>query len=684
MRQFRAYSPLWRALAGAVVLVAAVLAAFTAALALDLKPDDRTQVPGVEISYLHDPGRDLTLAQALDAYDRGEARPIEAESAQFGHVFDRFWLFVSLANNRTEAGRWSVATRAPYVPGLQIWLRRGPTEPIELLDLPYDAPFGDRVVPHRLLISEPFVLEAAERADLVIAYNAGGGSSLPFTLESDVSLRDLMVEDSTISGVFYAFSVAAILFFALGSVAMRMPSGVAYAGLFGLTLLFLAQMDGLAFQFLWPNWPQWNGYASLSLILLVSGVGFAVAGYHRNVVVPSVAFRRVCYGIALSCILMIALIPVAPLEPLAIAGYILVVLMLVAHVAANLPILRLQRGRGLSGIVGLVIITIVLGAVIVMILGDIPIPALLLGNLHRIVYLVITLATMLTMAGYVVQLRRDHEQALEREIVAAQRDAELNRELFETERNYARARDIAALRQRQLASATHDIRQPLASLRLSLDSLVGEGDAGVRGRLKEAFDYLEDLTGTFLADAREEPEIEDESGTDEEESAVEPTDESLEQAEPYPISLITGTVDQMFREEAVSKGLAYHVTGSERQITVPVLPLMRLVSNLVSNAVKYTVEGSVSVTAGEAENGLVIAVEDTGPGMAPETLAALRQAGNKGDDSQGEGLGLAIADDVAAKLGITVGIDSAPGRGTCFRVVMPAALTAGAEIPVSP
>lgn len=675
MRQFRPNSPLWRALAATLLLAASILAVGTAAPALDLRPEERAQVPGAEISYLRDPDRAMPVDQAIAAFDRGEAEPIARDSAQFGQTFDRFWLFIDVTNTRTEAGNWSVATRAPYVPGLQIYLRRQASEPLELLDLAFDAPFDDRVIANRLLISAPFTLEAGESADLVIGYNAGGGSSLPFSIESDISLRDLLVEDSAISGVFYAFSVASILFFALGSIVMRVLSGLLYSALFAISLLFMAQVDGLAFQFLWPDWPIWNAWAALPLLLLMSGFGFFVAGFHRHAMVPSPRFRWISYGLALLCVVMIALVPFAPLGPMMIAGYVLVAAMFGAQIMANVPMMRKQRGRGLSGVVGLVIAAVAVVVLIVMLLADIPVPALLLSNNHRIIYLLISLTTMLTMAGYVMQLRRDHEQALEREVVAAQRDAALNRELFETERNYARARDIAALRQRQLASATHDIRQPLASLRLSLDSLVGEGDAGIRGRLKEAFDYLEDLTGTYLADAREEPEIDDEPVTDEDEPAAETADEPLELAEPYPVSLITGTVDQMFREEAVSKGLAYHVTGSERQITVPVLPLMRLVSNLVSNAVKYTVEGSVSVTAGEAEGDLVIAVEDTGPGMAPDTLAALRQAGNKGENSQGEGLGLAIADDVAAKLGITVDVESVPGRGTCFRVLMPPART---------
>ena len=672
MMQFRPYARQWRALAALLALLTVIIAAVTAAPAVELMPGQRAEVPGTEIVYLSDPDGTMDLDKALAAYDSGATQPVTTDVPDFGAVFDTFWLFVPVENIGDVPGVWSVYTRAPFFPAVTIRLRRTDGSLERVLDNSVDDPFAARPVRHRTVISAPFTLEPDERADLVIRFTAGGMSNFAFALESENSLSALLVEDAAVSGVFYAFSVAAILFFAVFSYAVRAWTGLLYSGLFAVSVLLSAQLDGLAFQFLWPDWPDWNGFAGISLLNVLCGIGFFVAARQRDSERPSPRFRRAAYGLAVLSIAVNALIPLVEPGIVVIIGYFLFVAMLAAQAAALLPGLRKPSGGiGNAALVAVVLVAVGSATLVALLFSGVPLPPLIGYNLHRIFYLVISLATMATLVGIVVQLRRDHESALEREVDAARRDAALNRDLFESEKNYARARDLAALRQRQLASATHDIKQPLASLRLSLDALAGDRDSGMRERLNEAFDYLEGLTGTYLAEARQDREaITD--GSDRQTDEAERPDDPPERSEPYALSLITGTIDQMFREEAISKGLEFRCAGSDVQVTVPVLPLMRLFSNFVSNAVKYTEQGRVSVTSGAIDERAFLQVEDTGPGLSADALALYRQAGRKGERSQGEGLGLAIADDVAATLGVDIQVDSAPGSGTRFRVLLPA------------
>lgn len=676
MTQSRPIRRGWRAFAVLLALLAAVVAAVTAAPAVELRPGERALVPGTDIVYLAESAGPVDLDAALAAYDAGDTRPVETAVADFGAVFASFWLFVPVENVGATAGAWSVATRAPFFPAVTIRLRRVDGRRQQVLDNSVGEPFAARPVRHRTVISAPFTLRPGERADLVIRFEAGGVSNFAFTLESEKSLRALLVADAAVSATFYAFSLAAILFFAVFSYAVRVWTGLMYAGLFLVGLLLAAQIDGLAFQFLWPGWPDWNGNAALMLLNLMSGVGFFVAARQRDLERPSPRFRRVAYGLAAFSLAINLLVPLIGPAPVVLVSYGLFIVMLAAQAAALLPGLRRPSGGiGNAALVGVVLVAAVSATLIALLFSGVPLPPLIAYNFHRIFYLVISLATMATLVGYVVQLRRDHEGALEREVVAARRDADLNRELFESEKNYARVRDLAAQRQRQLATASHDIKQPLASLRLSLDALVSGDNPETRGRLKDAFDYLEGLAGTYLADARS-PGPDAGAEPAESETAAAASDRGAEEepeeaVEPYPLSLVTGTVDQMFREEAVSKGLTFACSGTDHEIAVPVLPLLRLVSNLTANAVKYTVEGRVTVTAGTADGAAFITIEDTGPGMSPEALAMFRQAGHKGEASKGEGLGMAIADDITARLGLTLEVDSTPGEGTRFRLVVP-------------
>ena len=103
----------------------------------------------------------------------------------------------------------------------------------------------------------------------------------------------------------------------------------------------------------------------------------------------------------------------------------------------------------------------------------------------------------------------------------------------------------------------------------------------------------------------------------------------------------------------------------------PVLPMLRLIANLTSNAIKHTAAGEVRVAAGPAEGAAAfVEVADTGPGLSAEDLARLRQPGIKGEASEGSGWGLAIVDDLAAKLGATVEFHTAPGAGMRVRILI--------------
>jgi signal transduction histidine kinase/FixJ family two-component response regulator len=113
-----------------------------------------------------------------------------------------------------------------------------------------------------------------------------------------------------------------------------------------------------------------------------------------------------------------------------------------------------------------------------------------------------------------------------------------------------------------------------------------------------------------------------------------------------------------------------------------------IVLNLVSNAVKYTFTGSVTVRAGPArDGGIEMTVTDTGTGIAAEDLPHLferfyRPQNAAGRSAEGSGIGLALVKSLVEMHDGSVVIDSAPGAGTTVTVRLPAAAVA-APAPVS-
>ena len=125
--------------------------------------------------------------------------------------------------------------------------------------------------------------------------------------------------------------------------------------------------------------------------------------------------------------------------------------------------------------------------------------------------------------------------------------------------------------------------------------------------------------------------------------------------------------------------------------------IRQVLLNLIGNAVKFTDRGHVAVRAKRARGGsdaralLVVEVEDTGIGIAPEALPRLFTPFFQADQSDrrrfgGTGLGLVISKRLTEAMGGTLGVESTAGRGSTFRVTLPleALADAPAAVPASP
>ena len=137
------------------------------------------------------------------------------------------------------------------------------------------------------------------------------------------------------------------------------------------------------------------------------------------------------------------------------------------------------------------------------------------------------------------------------------------------------------------------------------------------------------------------------------------------------------TIRAGFAAAADAKGLDLRLEtgpGAAREATGDAFRIRQIADNLISNALKFTDEGSVTLRADVAEGWLTFSVRDTGRGIGPEErerifaeFVRLRSA--QGVD--GFGLGLSIVDRLVKLLGGTIALDSEPGRGSRFIVRIP-------------
>src|SRR5581483_6857638 len=107
--------------------------------------------------------------------------------------------------------------------------------------------------------------------------------------------------------------------------------------------------------------------------------------------------------------------------------------------------------------------------------------------------------------------------------------------------------------------------------------------------------------------------------------------------------------------------------------------LRQILANLVRNAIRHTPEGGIIALSAQVEGSwVVLAVADTGEGIAPEHLPRIFDRFYRVDQARtrssgGAGLGLAIVREFVEGMGGKVTVESTVGEGSCFRVYLPSA-----------
>ncbi len=234
-----------------------------------------------------------------------------------------------------------------------------------------------------------------------------------------------------------------------------------------------------------------------------------------------------------------------------------------------------------------------------------------------------------------------------------------NNQLIESlTRQTQAALDAVEIKNRFLASAAHDIRQPVHALGLYADWLGSEPELvhEIAPKIVEStkavnalFDSLFDLVR--LDSGKIKLNIEE-----------------------LRLDKLLHDLELQYRPLAEAKGLQFRVHAVHGTVTSDPILLQRIVGNLISNAVKYTERGGVLVAARITPRGPRIEIWDTGVGIAPahqrEIFREFFKVPSHAGTEDGFGLGLYIVARLSHILGHPLQLASQPGRGTVFRLLV--------------
>ena len=207
-----------------------------------------------------------------------------------------------------------------------------------------------------------------------------------------------------------------------------------------------------------------------------------------------------------------------------------------------------------------------------------------------------------------------------------------------------------------LGAIGHDLRTPLASIRIRAENMEPEEE---RGQLFASLDDMAEMIEDILVLAR--------------------TGRAREPLQRVDLTALADTVAEEFRE--LGKPVVFK-EGERQVLEVQPVLLRRALRNLVDNACQHAQHVWVSVAA-DAEGAVCIAVEDDGPGIPADQIEEVikpfkRLDPARGRERGGAGLGLAIAAAVAQAHGGKLALEARPGGGLIAQIVLPAAGGGGA------
>jgi signal transduction histidine kinase len=247
-----------------------------------------------------------------------------------------------------------------------------------------------------------------------------------------------------------------------------------------------------------------------------------------------------------------------------------------------------------------------------------------------------------------------------------------NARLFSEIEEKSRQLEVASQHKSQfLANMSHELRTPLNAIlgftELMIDNIYGEVPAKMRGVLDRIQSNGRHLLG-LINDVLDLSKIEAGQIT------LSVTDYSLGEI----VQAVITSVESL----ATEKGLSLKTNvppdlpagrGDERRIAQVLL-------NLVGNAIKFTDQGEVAISASAAGGAFTIAVRDTGPGIPKAEQVKIFEEFHQADNSatktkSGTGLGLSIAKRIIEMHGGRISVESSPGTGSTFSVSLPVAVS---------
>ncbi|MEO0329285.1 MAG: sensor histidine kinase [Pseudomonadota bacterium] len=612
------------------------------------------------IHYYLDENWERTIPEILGEYS-DKFKLIETQDPDFGYTSSKIWLRINLKNTSELTENWRLYFKENFKQLFDVYVIRKNFSVENVLSQDLKRGFNSRPIQFPELVA-PLLIEPRSEVTVLVNYWSEGASYMQLSLESVESFEEIASARIAKNFVYYGVMLVLISAALLSLLIFRHMVFAAYIAYAASTLIFLMHSDGVAYQYLWPSFPQINSVAS---IFIGSALIISACNYARVFLITK---RR---HPLIDKVLLLVIVVTGALfvghfffdnQPIKRA---LVFMSLIAVISCALAaiVAALKRFKEVRFFL-FAWIGVVLAALIMNLRHQfgVEISQDVQNDLIRIAMVLEAAMIGLAIADRYNQSQNARQSALKESLTIATRNLQLNKRLSDLEEQFSSAMVVASDQSREFANTIHDLKQPIHALRLKVHSLTDGADrSDANSNVEETFEYLEDLVSSHLQGNT--PAIAKlDSGHD------------RKTASDLTLSEVLDSVHQMFLPDAKAKGLEFSYVPSSLQTDFPNLDLMRIATNLVSNAVKYTNSGKILLGCRRDSNQVILEVHDTGPGMTAEEF---KQALKRNvrleckEENPGNGYGLAIISELAVTHNLN--LTRCPNRTTGFgaRVELP-------------
>lgn len=634
-----------------MLLAAAVYGGEADGDAVLLSIESESVNPVGSVRYFLDAEGNLDVRDALQE----EFLLLENNDIDFGFTADKIWLRFGVENTSSESLEKILTTSSRFMRPLEIYLYRDSQNIERLLYNDETHKFGERPLPEFRFLAAEFTLQAFEEATFLIRFGAGGQATMGLEITSRE--QALTEQFSAAIGIATFVSVLSVLIMVnfFHYLALRKAAYLFYIFYESMNMLYVAHMEGFTWQYLWPNLPALNADATP----IISALGILIGNVFALVFLESWKYtprlhRVLQFFIAISALILVITLLfnnrignqiTAPMLPLS--------LLLNTVIAA----VAIRRGHYLARYF---LVAWGMWAVMAAIWsGNIMGYFSVSFDILTVYKISISIQAIILSMGLADQVRRlnnhyiETQHSLIENLNGRLQDA---KERIRLEKENEESGMQLLQKSKQLATASHDINQPIQSLRLTLDALkrVNPGDESAV-QLSSTLDHMESVLGSAL----------DEASEDLKKSSKNSAINSLVIG-----SLIVEIVDQ-FSPQAQEKNISLQGYESKAVVVTQPMPLKRCLMNLVSNAIKATAEGGVLLGVRRRGSKVEFQVFDTGVGITEDDFGKIMQPLVTGDGAVGHGLGLAIVAETCAEYDWEFSMDSILGCGSRFSVSIP-------------